>query len=368
MSEKNNTTRDCAMNTEIVTASDQLRQIHSLMESGNKNVWLERHTLFIWGVTIGLVIALTGTLTMPLYRQNFWLGISVEHLLIGALLFGALKLDYRLTRTKREKRDETFSLIQKRITFVVWMLFLFAFLLSFYSVMKLGGGSKVLGMHVVLAGITLLIVGQFSQVWYKWAGSGMLLLGIVLIFAFHPGTTLRIVVATSFIVGSSYCAWVTPYATSSLRCGLLVLGKYLVIAMAALLVHQVYDRFAVDPGDLPRVSYQEYLQNPGGERRIVVLPAGTRINFEIEIRADVILKPAVAKATLITKSQLEMVAQGKQLTGIFRTPKSAWVEARNAVYVKRFIRQTGLVKDNRPFVIRKIFFGTRRRYGGLISE
>ncbi len=343
----------------------RLDAIHNMLDTGHRSIRLEPHTLPLWGITLGILTAFVGSIYRSLYEQAFWKGLVGEHVTITIVVALALAIDYRLTKSRRRSRDETLTLLQKKITHAIWVIFGIGVFISFYAVIKLGGGTNVLGLHIVLAGSVLLILGMFSEPWIRWAGGTTIISGIAAILLLEPSTTLRIFTACVFAIGAPTIQVFSPWATSAIRCAGLSLAWVALVAITAIAVVQVQSRLVVPDDNLPAFNLAELKdQAPSGRYR-VLLPAGTRIPVELSVEVDVLGQPANATMDFQLAKPLEVVVEDGQPNGTFRVGGGPWLRARDALYRKQFLRETYISPEDGPILRRKLVLATDRLWGGL---
>ena len=105
-------------------AYQELHSIHSMLASGHRSVYLERHSLFLIGAVGGFLGAATEwVITADRFPDNSQRGL-VLLLWLAAWLGGVSLLDHWLTRRARQKRAETLPFAQAQITRAWWMLLL----------------------------------------------------------------------------------------------------------------------------------------------------------------------------------------------------------------------------------------------------
>jgi hypothetical protein len=346
-----------------MSTSAQLEAIHSMLETGHRSVRLEPHTLPLWGITFGLVIAFIGRFFHPLYSRAFWLGSLAEHVVIVAIVLAVLVVDYRLTRAARRRRDETLSLVQQRVTRMAWLLVGLAVLMSVFGAVQIGGARYVLGLDVVLAGIVLYSVGLFSDSWWRWTGVLLLCLGAIFMLFVPASTTLRWLTACTFAVGFPLIQFLSSWAGSAARrvaAVALVLAAILASGAAATAVHY---RTSVSGDGLPTYTLAALaVERPQGEY-VVALPAGTQIPIDLRLGGDLFRAPADAAWRMELAQPLHVVLHDGRVTGRYRLGDGPWFQASEALRVKRFLRSTRFEPDTGLSARRELVLGVDPSWG-----
>ena len=147
-------------------AAQQIDSIHAMLASGQRSLRLERHSLVLWGVCFGGLIALSNHIITaqqipdPTQRALAWLG------LMSVVLGTVSLLDWALTRRAKRARDEFWSFIHRQVL-KVWWLLLAAGVLATFATFFYGGGYLVYPLWLVLVGLGL-CTGCFPN--RRWNG------------------------------------------------------------------------------------------------------------------------------------------------------------------------------------------------------
>ena len=350
----------------VASANTQLSAIHAMLDTGHRSVRLERHTLPMWGVTFGLLIAFIGRFFNGLYAEARWLGALAEHATIFIVVVAVLALDHRLTRVARRQRDETLSLVQRRLIQIVWLIVGLAVLVSAFAVLKLGGGRHVLGLDVALAGVALFSVGLFSDAWLRWSGVVLLGLGAGLLLFVPANTTLRWLTACTFAVGFPLIQWLSPWAVSTSR----RVGATAVILLAILaggtLAAALHYRLNISGDGLPVVAPGELATKALRGEYVVALPAGARVAVDFTLGAEWLRAPADARWQLELAQPLDVVLRDGRVTGRYRLDHGRWFDASEAVYARQYRRDVTLSPEQGLALRRKLVLAADPVWAGLL--
>lgn len=347
-----------------MSTQKQLEAIHAMLETGHRSVQLERHTLPLWGITFGLVIAFIGRFFHPLYAKAFWLGSLAEHSVIILIVIAVLVLDYRLTRATRRQRDETLSLVQMRLTRMVWLLAGLAVLMSVFAAVQIGGARHILGLDVVLAGVALYSIGLFADSWLRWSGILLLCLGAMFMLFISASMTLRWLTACTFAVGFPLIQYFSLWAQTPVRraaATTLVLTAILASSAAAAAVHYWT---SVSGDGLPTYTLTELrLQRPHGDY-VVVLPAGSKVPIDVTLGGDLFRVSADATWQMELAQPLDVVLSDGKVTGRYRLGSGPWFRADEVLHAKRFLRTISLSPETGLVAHRDILLGVDSQWGG----
>ena len=139
-------------------AAGQIEAIHSMLATGHHSVRLERHSLILWGLTAAsLIILINAVITperFPIQWQRSLFSNSFITLVVTTIAF----LDFRLTKLKRESRDEIVSFVQIQLTKVWWFLLGLIILINI-GMGFFGGGYLFYPIMIILVGLGLYIQG-----------------------------------------------------------------------------------------------------------------------------------------------------------------------------------------------------------------
>lgn len=356
------------MNKNDISVDDQLESIHSMLTDGHKSIRLERHTLPLWGGAIGFLTAFTHDISNPVYEISPIWGRVFHVSFLAVVLLAVILIDYRMTRAARALRDESISVIQRKVTLSVWMLFAFAFLLDVYANNYLGGGRQMFGVYLLLTGVALGMFGLYSERWYRWSGFVLVLLGLGVMFIMQPSNTSRLLTASIFIVGSCSIAFLQPYASSTNRCMTLSLAWVLGAFMVTALAYQLDYSLDISADTETVIQWSEFQKRKPEGKYIVRLPPGTEVPVDIGVSGDVFEGTAKSRLVLTIAKQIDLEFRDGKVTGTYRVNGGPWLERNDAMYTRKFVRETILTHSQGPELVRGIEIGTQRRLGGLLGD
>jgi len=355
------------MKDQKVGVDSQLDSIQSMLIQGHKGIRLERHTLPLWGLCIGFLTAFTYDLSRPVYTLGYAWGKSFEIGIVLFILLVAVLLEYRLTRKARARRDETISIIQRKVTVVIWMLFAFAFVIDLYANMYLGGGRNLFGVYLVLSGIVLVMLGLYSEPWYRWSGVVLVLSGLSVMFLLQPSNTTRLLTASIFMVGGIGVTILQPLAINRLRCMSLSIAWLAVALTTAVLMYNIDYALDINPGEQSNMSWPEYQKNKPEGVHIVTLAEGSEIPVRISVKGDVFEDTVNTSMLLKTSKKIDLEFRDGKPTGIYRINGGQWLERNDGLYMREHIHKTITDKVQGPELVRSIDLGTEKRLGGLLD-
>jgi hypothetical protein len=339
-----------------------------MLADGHKSIRLERHTLPLWGGAIGFLTAFTHDISSPVYEIGHIWGRVFQVTFLAIVLLAVIWIDYRMTRSARALRDESISMIQRKVTLGIWMLFAFALLLDVYANIYLGGGRQMFGVYLLLSGIALSMFGLYSERWYRWSGIVLVLLGLIVMFILQPSNTSRLLTASIFIVGSFSIAFLQPYASSTSRCMTLSLAWVLGAFMTTALAYQLDYYLDISADSKAVIQWSEFQKlKPEGEY-IVRLSPGAEVPVDISVGGDVFAGMVKSKLVLTIAKQIDMEFKNGKATGVYRVNDGPWLEKNDAMYTRKFVRETILTNAQGPELVRGIDIGTQRRLGGLLDD
>ena len=336
----------------VASANAQISAIHAMLDNGHRSVRLERHTLPLWGITFGLLIAFIGRFFHGLYAEARWIGALAEHTTILIVVATVLTVDHRLTRAARRQRDETLSLVQRRLMQIVWLIVGLAVLTSAFAVVKLGGGRHVLGLDVAFAGVALFSVGLFADAWLRWSGVVLLGLGALLLLFVPADATLRWLTACTFAVGIPLIQWLSPWAVSTTR----RVGATAVILLAILatgsLATALHYRLGVSGDGLPVVGPGDLASRDLQGEVVVALPAGAQVAVDFTLGGDWLHAPADARWQLELAKPLDVVLRDGRVTGRYRLDHGRWFDAREAIHAQQ-VRRNAILSPQQGLALQR---------------
>jgi hypothetical protein len=192
----------------------QLQSIQAMLAAGHRCAALDRHSIFLWGLVGGGLIAFTD-LAINIDRFPELAQRATAMLVWLTLWLGGMSwLDYRLTRRARQAREETLPFAQAQITRVWWMLLALGALCSFAMFFH-GGGVMIYALWTVLLGLGIFFFGLFSRPLIEWIGLATILLGIAGLTSGMPMNGARWLAASCFAIGLPFAGWLTARTDDS---------------------------------------------------------------------------------------------------------------------------------------------------------
>src|SRR5262245_44399441 len=121
------------------TTITQLDAIHSMLSAGHRCIRLQRHSLILWGVTGGILRLATEPVLPPTRFPEHWLRALALLIFLGMVLGALAVVDFRYTRSRIRRRDESLPFVQAQVTKVWWLLVAMGIAFTF-STAFFGGG------------------------------------------------------------------------------------------------------------------------------------------------------------------------------------------------------------------------------------
>lgn len=316
-------------------ASQQINAIHAMLSAGNRNLRIERHSLFLWGIPAGLLFALSEYILTPAQipdndqRAIAWL------VLLVAVLTSVAGLDWIWTRRIKEARDEAWSFIHRQVQKVWWLLMGLAVLTTF-AMFFFGGGYMLCAVWLVMLGISLYLHGLFSEELLEWIGVVTILIGIGSLLAQLPFETMRWIATAVFGIGLPMLALMLDrgrHRPASVRLGQMLLWLAAVLILPLWLESRIHAVPQTEAASLSLDAYRNQ-NTPLTGYQSVTLPAGTQIPVEIELGGDIFVrtneKPVLP---LVLEHPIELMMNDGKLTGDARLGDEPWQLARQVRWI-----------------------------------
>ncbi|MEW6559387.1 MAG: MFS transporter permease [Pseudomonadota bacterium] len=303
-------------------AAQQIDSIHAMLASGQRSLRLERHSLVLWGVCFGGLIALSNHIITaqqipdPTQRALAWLG------LMSVVLGTVSLLDWALTRRAKRARDEFWSFIHRQVL-KVWWLLLAAGVLATFATFFYGGGYLVYPLWLVLVGLGLYVHGLFSEQAVEWAGGLLIAFGVCAALFRLDVNALQCLAASAFGLGLPLLAALLERGEVRpvwLRAANLLLWLAVVLG-APLLAQHLAD--ASQPAPAPLRSLEQWERAPL-QRQAVLLPAGLTVPVRFDVSGDLFAPSAASVLPLMLRRPVEVLAEDGHLTGAWRYPDGRW--------------------------------------------
>ncbi|SBP87162.1 hypothetical protein [Thiomonas delicata] len=302
-------------------AEIRLQSIQSMLVAGQRSVHLERHTLLIWGLTGGLLCAMTESVLTSQWIPSSKLRALAVLMWLSFWLGSAALLDHGLTRRARRIRDETVPFAQAQITRAWWLL-LGLGVLGSVAFFFYGGGLMIYAMWIVLLGMGTYLFGLFSRSLIEWIGIATILLGIAGLVSGLPLPTTRWLAASCFAIGLPLAG---KLGLSTDGGGLAVrvaaLGLWLVAVTVPALLISAAPSLASAPAASP-VPISAL--HPGPGEQTVVLPAGTLVAIRLDLDSPLLSASPSAFLPITVDEPILLSLRDGQPDGRYRLPGQPW--------------------------------------------
>lgn len=334
----------------------QIDEIHSMMSQGHRSVTIERHTLFLWGITTALLILLVRWFFTPDHFPVIWHRIVISNLLITVALSCVGYWDFRLTRHIREQHDETVSFTQVQLTKVWWGIVALIVLINI-GMNFFGGGYLFYPIMIGLVGLAFYIHGLFSQQLLSWVGIMMVLIGLCSIALQLSLMALEWMTIALFGLGFPLLAWLLQWQSEKFKRSYRLIFSVVWLSMITLPTYaivQINQKHAI--ADAPVELLQHFQQN--GYRQagthIVRLPTGTQVPLRVAMTSPVLTDQVQATLMLTLSQALDIVIEDGVVTGQYRvindTGDGLWSDPRHKFKLDDFKFDTVLNPTSGPAV------------------
>ena len=331
-------------------ASEQLKAIHAMMESGHRSVRLERHTLVLWGLAAAFLILVVRLTFTPERFPETMQRVLASNLFIAAILTAVGVIDFRLTRRARRQRDETLSFVQIQLTKIWWLLVGLIVLINL-GMNFFGGGYMFYGIVFALMGIAFYVHGLFSQQMLAWIGVLLIGLGLGGVALNLPFVAMEWLAVFVFGLGFPLLALVLQRlpgdAGLAQRLGAMCGWLLLVIAPTGAAYHFSHESV---PPEVPAVSLADYQRAVSGGSQVVRLPAGTLVPIAIEVTGDIFDGVGTAVLPVRLSQNLDLSVSNGRPDGLFRVNAEHWKKALYNYRVRDLKLQTTLARERGPEV------------------
>lgn len=331
-------------------SNQQLEIIESMLIAGHRSVHLDRHSLLLWGIGGGALVAFTELVITPdrfpetphrafalLLWLTFWIGSCAW-------------IDHRLTRHFRAAREETLPFAQSQIN-RAWCLLFFLGTLGTFATFFFGGGMMVYAMWMVLLGIGIYLYGLFSRPLIEWIGIATLLLGITSLAVGLPLGTARFLTASAFAAGLPLIGVLVQRIEDSdpvSRIAGVGIWLSLVIVPAYAMAH-------LDPArptpSAPTISLNDLNKvRLSDQPQTLHLPAGTVIPLKVDLNSSLIAISPLAALPVQLTQPLDVLLDKGQPEGRYRFAGSPWRSTRDGELTLHISAFVPAVEDGRPII------------------
>ena len=311
----------------VSSASQQIEAIHEMMSTGHKSVRIETHTLVIWGITAAALILFVGDIFSHKNISDPVTRALSMNLFIASILTLVGIIESRMTRRKRDARDESLSFVQMQLS-KVWWLILGLIVIINLAMQFFGGGYMLYSLTMALMGMALYIQGLFSRQMLSWAGVGMILLGLVTLATKLPLQLIEWIAVFCFGIGWPLLAWainhqqINKSMIQRLIFTLIWLAVIIIPAYAVTLLASEPEH-ALIKNTISLHDYRKLEKSPE-KKQIISLPAGTVIPVNLNIDGGLVdvLKQTPLILKLATEIKIEV--QNGSPTGRFKLKNTDW--------------------------------------------
>jgi len=341
-------------------AADQIKSIHAMLDSGHRSVRMESHTLAVWGIAGAALILVMRFIFPPENFSEQWLRTLVVNSTSIIVLAMVAIWDVRLTRRRREARDETVSFTQKQLTKVWWSIVAMIILLNI-GMSFFGGGYLFFATLLSLLGLAFYIHGLFSQQVLAWAGGLMILMGLLSIALRLPIVTQEWLTVMVLGIGLPSLGYLIQHSAVNrnlvLRIGGFMVWVTLIITPALAVDH--YQRNITVP-NVPLLSLAELrdYNGPPDQLNIVHLPAGSVIPIQVMVNGSVFAGDSHGVVPLHLSKGMDVVVQGNRPTGWYRVEGEQWHDKRYNYHVQKLDVSATLTREQGPSVNLSVFIST----------
>lgn len=304
-----------------INATEQLNAIHSMLATGHRNLRMEQHSLWLWGIAGGSLFALSDSILTQAQIPDVPTR-AASWLVLLALVFGGVGIaDWHLTQKVKTARDEVWSFIHRQIMKVWWLLITIGSLLTF-AMFFFGGGYMVCSAWIVLVGLGLFIHGLFSDELLEWAGGAMLMIGILSLSFNFPFQAMKWIAASMFAIGMPTLTFMTYQPHPAWLKLLRLLAWVLLILLPPLIFHRY---FMISTPDAEVVSLRDFqAQHRIPESQVVTIPENTVIPVHIQVSGDIFQHNPDLILPLTLAKPMEIVMKNGKPTRQVRFSGNSW--------------------------------------------
>ncbi len=343
-------------------AANQIEQIHSMLATGHRSVRLERHSLILWGLTAASLILIVNAFITPERFPVRWQRSLAANSFIAIVVWFIAFWDFRLTRLKRESRDETLSFVQLQLTKVWWFLLGLIILINI-GMNFFGGGYLFYPIMIILVGLGFYIHGLFSQQLLAWNGLLMVFAGLASILLQTPLETMEWFTVMLFGFGLPVLAWLIdmPLVQQQMKYRLLSSIAWLCLIVAPTLFIN-NESYKTNTPDWPIVTLQQYQQRTDTDTQgyVVKIPAGTVIPLEVDIRGNGLAGHNRAVIPLKLEQRMSVAVLAGKPDGRYRLGDGEWLKPRVKFRVTEFDLESQLTQQEGAKLNLNLFLKTEK--------
>ena len=341
------------MTSNSVSANNQLDAIYSMMEDGQHSVKMERHSLWIWGITAAVLILITDLIFNKELLPVRWQLTLAQTTFISIILFLAGRWDFKLTRKVRQLRDESLSFIQLQLT-KVWWFFVALIVLLNVGMNFFGGGYMFYGLTIAIMGMAFYVHGLFSTQMLKWIGAMLIIIGLGSVALNIHFLATKWLAAGVFGLGLPILAFILdkPISHSTLlkRLGLSAIW-FVIVIIPSTFAYQ--NELTFDAEGLTMRSIEEYktlTKEQAAKEQIIHFPAGSKIPVHINMRGDDVEMNDSKQLAMILKKDINVVIKDGKANGHFQVEGANWLNRISHLRTKDFKMGSEIEQQNGPSV------------------
>lgn len=328
-----------------------MRSIHALAYEGHDGVKFESHSLPLIGIATGLLIAFSGTIARLIAPEGNASTAYVE-LIFGALFLSAtLFTDYLITGVRRQKHKDITSLVHKKVTQILLAMIGIALVLSIYMLINFGPGKLALWYLILVFGLCLFVIGQFSTTWYTTNGIIIIGFSIVTLLFIPADMTLRLMTASLFICGGISIQVLEPIAKTPIKQVAYSMIWIAIVVVSGLAARYVYDKATV-PERLPQISLNQFQDDVNLEDFILKLTKDSTVRINTTLEVDAFTQPFVSSFQNSLSREIDIEYKNRKPTGRFRIDGNKWLAVEDGPFAQSYQRTNILSPIGGPQVKR----------------
>lgn len=332
-----------------MNAKHQLEAIQSMLTAGHRSVHLDTHTLMLWGLGGGAVVAFSEYVLTHEYFPSITQRAFALLLWLGFWLGGIAWFDHRLTRASRVERGETLPFVQAQINRAWWMLLTLGTLGSF-AMFFFGGGTMIYAMWTVLLGLGIYLFGLFSRPLIEWIGLATLLLGVAGLAAGIPFQATHWLAASCFAVGLPLAGLMSRRFEdrSVFRRALALLIWLCLVCVPALLLFKWEGGRPVP--EARRIGMAELAAIGPDQPVVLELPAGSVVPVNVDMSSGLVALDGKAPMEIRLMRPLQVLLDKGQPEGRYRVGDGDWHGIRDGVLQLRIFAIRPQIETGKPIV------------------
>lgn len=304
----------------------RLDDIHAMMMKAHNSVRIEPHSFMLIGPAVAAVMMLSIWVIKENLIPDLWTRVLVLNAINAVILAAVLYVDRKLTQRSRDKRGETVSLVQKRLTRFLWVLIVFVFALDFL-VAKFGWWRASYFTAISVLGLYLVVTGLFSR--QPLLIAGLFTLAVAFFSSmFGPPWAIRAMAISVFGIGMPLFGLLVARAEQgfSIPRYAIAAGVWLVAVIMPVGAVLGWQRNVEIPqGDVISLAdYQEAGKRDDAVVRIIKIPAGTKVPLYVAVKGNVLVGETKQKITVTTSKTVLISVKGDRPDGRIKVGERDW--------------------------------------------